>query len=113
MPGRREFGDTIELAHDPWAGKRGIHHQAEAFPGEVIDQSEDAEAPATHQRVSHEVERPAQIPILRDRHGCPGAESSLAATTLAHRQPFLLVKPVELLGVSLMPWRSSIRPRRR
>src|SRR6185312_12344642 len=58
--------DAVELAHDPWGSKRGVGHQPEAFPGEVIDQSEDAEAPATHQRVHDEVERPAQIPVLRD-----------------------------------------------
>ena len=31
----------------------------DALAGEVIDQRQDAEAPAAHQRVSHEVERPA------------------------------------------------------
>jgi hypothetical protein len=34
-----------------WGGERGIDHQAEALPGEVIDHSEDAEAPAAHQGV--------------------------------------------------------------
>ena len=53
------------------------------------------------QRVSHEVERPAQITILRDCHGCPGAEGSFATATLAHRQPFLLVQSIKLLVVDL------------
>ena len=33
-----EFGDAIELAHDPQAGERSVRHQAEAFSREVIDQ---------------------------------------------------------------------------
>src|SRR6185312_6675453 len=93
--------DAVELAHDPWGSKRGVGHQPEAFPGEVIDQSEDAEAPATHQRVHDEVERPAQIPVLRDRHRRPSAQSPLAATAFAHGQPLFLVKPVELLRAEL------------
>ena len=40
-----QFGNPIQLASDPEAGKRGIHHKTEAFPGEVIDQGEDAQAP--------------------------------------------------------------------
>lgn len=45
--------DTVELAHDTQIGERGIDDQGEAFPREVIDQ-----------RVQHEVERPAQVPVL-------------------------------------------------
>ena len=48
--------DAIELAHDTRRGERGVGHQAEALPGKVIDQGEDAEAPAVHQRVHDEVE---------------------------------------------------------
>jgi hypothetical protein len=89
--------DAIELAHDPWGGERGIDHQAKALPGAVIDQGEDAEAPAADQRVHDKVERPAQVPVLRDRHRCSGAESPFTAATLAHGQPLFLVEPVELL----------------
>jgi len=41
-----------------------IDDQAETLPGEVVDQSQDTEAPATDQRVHHEVERPAKVGIL-------------------------------------------------
>src|ERR1044072_3580530 len=34
--------DAIELAYDPWGSERGIDYQAEALPGAVIDQGEDA-----------------------------------------------------------------------
>jgi hypothetical protein len=100
MPGiAPQFGDAIELTSDTQAGERGVHHQAQALPGEVIDQREDAEAPSAHQGIRDEVERPAQIATLRDRHWCPGAESPLAAAALAHGQALFLVEPIELLAI--------------
>jgi hypothetical protein len=50
-----QFGDAIELTSEMQAGERGTT-------------TEDAEMPSAHQRVRHEVEPPAQIAILRDRH---------------------------------------------
>ena len=63
-------------------------HQAKAFPGEVIDQGEDAEAPAAHQCVGHQVKRPAQITTLWYGHGCPVPRAG-AAAALAYGEPFL------------------------
>src|SRR5262245_9754765 len=96
-----EFGDTVELMHDTQSRKRGVGHQAQAFSGEVIDQREDAEASSAHECVRHEVERPAQIATLRDRHRRPGAESPLASAALTNRQAFLLMQPIELLAIEL------------
>src|SRR4030081_1561771 len=81
--------------------ERGVDDQAKALPGEVVDQGQDTEAPAADQRVHHEVERPTQVLILRDRYRRPGAQGPFAATTLAHRQPLLLVEPIELLAIDL------------
>jgi hypothetical protein len=91
------FGDPIKFAGDTKTGERGVHHQTEAFPGEVIDQREDAEAPAAHQRIRDQVERPAQIAVLRDGHRRSGAESALSATAPANGQPLFSVEPIELL----------------
>lgn len=76
--------DLIELAQHPPSGQRCVDDKAQAFPGEVIDQSQDTEAPTAGKRVHHEVERPAQVLILRDRHRCPRAECPFAAAALAH-----------------------------
>lgn len=76
--------DAAELADDAGSGQRGVGYQPQALPGEVIDNSEDAEAPPACQRVHDEVERPAQIAILRDGHRGPGAQSPLAAAAFAH-----------------------------
>ena len=93
------LGDLVELAADPLAGERVVDDGCQALPAEVVDDAQDAEAPAVGQGVGDEVEAPALVGILRDRHRRSGAESSLAATALAHRQPLLAVEPVELLPV--------------
>src|SRR5215471_1772868 len=96
-----QLGNPIELAGNTQARERGVDHQAKTLSGEVIDHGEDSEAPTAHQRVSHEVDRPTQIAILRDGHRRPGAEGSFAATALAHCEPLLPIEPVELLGIQL------------
>lgn len=97
------FDDLAKFSHHTQGGERGVDDQAEALPGEVIDQGQDAEAPAAGERVHHEVERPAQVLILRDRHRRPRAQRPFTATTLAHRQPLLVVEPVQLLPIDPDP----------
>ena len=47
MAGPAALGDDgVELAGDPTARERGVGHQAQAFPGEVVDHGQDAESPA-------------------------------------------------------------------
>jgi hypothetical protein len=65
------------------------------LPGEVIDDGKDAEAAAVHRRVHDGVERPAQVPVPRDRRPL----EPVATPALAHGEPLFLVKPVELLVV--------------
>jgi hypothetical protein len=62
-----DLDDVVKFTHHAQSGGRGVHDQAQAFPGKVVDHGKDAEAPATDQRIHHEVERPAQVLILRDR----------------------------------------------
>src|SRR5262245_40853691 len=47
-----ELDDVIELPHDLPGGERGVSHQTETLPGEVIDHCENAESPSAHQGVS-------------------------------------------------------------
>lgn len=97
------FDDTVEFAHDTQASERRIGDQGQAFPGEVVDQGQDTEAPATDQRVHQEVERPAQVLVLRDRHRRAGAQCPFAAPRLAHGQPLILVEPIQLLPIDPDP----------
>ena len=93
------LGDPVEFARDTNTGERVIDDEGQAFPAEVIDHAQDAEAAAVEQRIGHEVEAPALVRALRGRHRRPCAERSLAPAALAHRQPFLAIEPVELLPV--------------
>lgn len=78
------LNDLIQFAQHPPSGQRRIDDQAQAFPGEVVNQGQDTEAPTAGKRVHYEVERPAQVLVLRDRHRRPRAERPFAATALAH-----------------------------
>lgn len=60
------------------------------------------EPPAAGQQVRHEVERPALIWFLRDRHRRARSQRSLPPTALAHRQPLLAVQPIHLLQVYVL-----------
>jgi hypothetical protein len=55
---------------------------------EVIDQRQDTETPAAHQRVGDEVEGPAQITVLRDGHALspriPGRRTAAAHVVTPH-----------------------------
>ena len=75
--------DLAQFAHNPHARQRGVDDQGQAFPREVIDDREHTEAPTVVERVGEEVEAPALVWPLRDRHRCPRAERALAAATFA------------------------------
>jgi hypothetical protein len=79
----QQFGDAIEFAGEMQASEWGVHHQVQAFSGEVIDQRQNTEALTAHQRIGWEVERPAQLAPLRDRNRCPGAQEPSCCTQWA------------------------------
>ena len=74
------LGDPVQLAGHADTRKRGIDHGRQTFPAEVVDDAEDAEPPAVRERIRHEVERPPLVRPLRDRHGRPGPDRTLAST---------------------------------
>ena len=94
IAGRPRAGDDgIELAHDPQAGQRGIGDQRQAFPREVVDDRQNAEAAAVGESIRQEVQAPALIGALRQGHRRPCAQCPLAPATPPHLQPFLAVEP--------------------
>jgi hypothetical protein len=66
---------------------------------EVVDHRQDADAPAADQRVADEVEAPALVRTLRQRHRRSGAHRSLAATPAPDPQVLLAIQPQQLLVV--------------
>lgn len=81
----------IELAGNAHTRDRGVGDERQALPAVVIDQGEDPEPTSADKRVRHEVEAPALVRPLRDRHGCPRAQCPLATTASAHLQALLAI----------------------
>jgi len=95
------FGDEIQFPGDTDARDRVVDYGRQALPAEVIDDTKNPEPAAIRQTVGDEVQGPSLVRLLRDRHRHSGAQYSLAAAALAHRQALLLVEPVDLLAVLL------------
>src|SRR5690606_21067061 len=111
-------GDCVQFAGDPHPRQRRVRDQAKTFPGEVVDDGQDAEATAVAQGIGQEVQRPAlidplrqyhwsprpQCPLaaappalsapLRQYHWSPRPRCPLAAAPTAHRQPLFPISPV-------------------
>jgi len=90
---RRAIG-TSSSRGQAVAADRGIHDQRQGLAGEVVDDAQDPEAPAPRKGVGDEVQAPALVGSVRQRHGRPRA-----AAPPSHRQAFLAVEPQELLLV--------------
>jgi hypothetical protein len=79
--------DSTQLANDPLARQRGVDDASQAFPAVVVNDVEHAGPPAAGQCIQHEVQRPALVGLLRERHRRSRLQRALAAATLAYRQP--------------------------
>lgn len=93
--------DLVQLAADTLAGQRVVDHGCKALSAEVVENTENAKAPAVDQSIRDEVQAPALVRSLRDCHRRSGSQGSFATATLAHGQPLLPVEPIELLPVDL------------
>jgi hypothetical protein len=92
---------TMRASSSRTTRPRRIGHQAQALPGVVVDHRQDPEPSSIGQCVADEVERPALVRALWQRHLCPCAQGPLASTTAANLQPLLDVEPPQLLVVHM------------
>ena len=69
---RRGLAQLVQEERQPGPGDRSGHQLADAQPGEVVDDVQDAQALAAGQLVGHEVDRPALVRPGRHRHPDPG-----------------------------------------
>ena len=70
------LGDGAQLANNPPTRQRDVDDASQAFAAVVVDDVEHAEPPAAGQRVRYEVERPALVGFLRDRHRRPRVQTA-------------------------------------
>jgi hypothetical protein len=104
--------DAIEFASNTKAGEGVVGDEREAFSAELVDDRQNAESPAVDQRIRQKVEAPALVCSLRDGDRRTGPQRSFASAALAHRQPLLLVEPVQLLAVQkdALPFQQNVQP---
>jgi putative autoinducer-2 (AI-2) aldolase len=89
--------EHCQLACNPFARDRGVGDCCQTFACDVIDNVEDAEAPALGELVMDKVERPARVDLGfdQDRRACSDRlPPSLAP---ANGQPFLAVEPIDAI----------------
>ena len=84
-----------QFAGDPLARDRGVGDRRQAFARHVVDDVEDAEAPAMGELIVDEVERPAGVDLGldQDRRAC--SDRPPPGPALADRQPFLAIEPID------------------
>ena len=107
----KQGNQTVQFTGYPHARERGIDLQRQAFPREVIDHDEDPEAASVDEDVGYEVQRPALVPALRDRHRRSCSQRPLPAAALPNRQPLLPIDTVELLVVhdDALPFQQDVQ----
>lgn len=89
--------DAREFAGDTRAGDRHIGNRTEAFPGHIVDNVEDAKAPAIGQLIVNKVQRPADVRPSLNQDGGPRSQGFASASALAHHQSLLAIEPVDAI----------------
>ena len=86
-----------QLAGDPYARDRGVGDRRQALTGYIVDDVEDAEAPAKRELVVDEVERPARVDPGLDQDRSTASHRPPPGSALADCQPFLPVEPIDAI----------------
>src|SRR5579883_3464587 len=89
------FDQRCQLPGDALAGDRGVGDRRQAFARDIIDDVQNAEAPAAGELIMHEVQGPASIDLGLDQDRRSRANGPSPGTAAAHRQPFLTIEPVD------------------
>lgn len=87
----------IQFAHDTGAGERRVGDERQALPCVVGDHGQDAEAPPIGELVVDKICRPVRVWFRLDRDRRPCALSRASGATLTHRQPYLLIEPIDAI----------------
>ncbi len=86
---RRQF-----TRHAP-TGDRGVGDRRQAFARHVVDDVEDPESPTAGELVVDEIQRPAGVGDRLDEDRRPRSHGAPPRPTLAHREAFFAVEPVD------------------
>ena len=109
---RRSIKSRQFARHAP-ARDRGVRDRRQAFPRDVVDDIEDAKPPAVGELVVDEIERPARVGLGFDQDRRPHPHGASTRPTLAHRQTFLAIEPVDAIlarRLALLPQQNEQPP---
>ena len=95
--------DALELSDHATSTQRNVYHERQAFAGEVINHDQHAETASISQYVGDEVQAPALVRPLRQRHRSPRSKSTFPPGPPPHHQPLLAIEPEQLLVVEADP----------
>ncbi len=90
---------SVELARDTSAGERRVRRQYQAFAREVVDHREDTDTPAADLHVADEIQAPALVRPLWQRHGRPCPHRPLAVAPSPDTEVLLAIQSQQLLVV--------------
>jgi hypothetical protein len=79
--------DGVEFAGGAPPGDRGVGDRRQAFLGDVVDDIENAEAPAARKLVVDKVDRPARVRTRLGQNRRPRSGGALPALALATVRP--------------------------
>jgi transposase len=77
------------------ARDRGVGDRRQALSRHVIDDVQDAEPPASGELVMNKIQRPAGVGSRLDQDRRPRSHSAPPTPSLAHRQAFFAIEPVD------------------
>ena len=84
-----------QLACNPFARDRGVGNCRQTYARHIIDNVEDAEAPALGELIMDEVERPARVDLGLDQDRRARSDRFPPSLALADGQPFFAVEPID------------------
>ena len=84
-----------QLACNSFARDRGVGNCRQTYARHIIDNVEDAEAPALGELVMDEVERPARVDLGLDQDRRARSDRFPPSLALADGQPFFAVEPID------------------
>jgi hypothetical protein len=106
MPGYAPFDQRRQFPRHAPARDQGVRDRRQALPRHVIDDVQDAEPPAAGKLVMDEIHRPASVRLGFDQDRRPRPHGAPPSPSLAHRQAFFAIKPVDAVdarGSALLP----------
>ena len=89
--------DRCQFARNAPSRDRGVGDRTQTFLGDVIDDVQNAEAPATGELIVDKIQRPARIGLGLHQYWRPRANGLAASSASAHGQAFFPIEAMDTI----------------